>query len=417
MKKLKRRPNGKGCATYLGDGRSKSWGAKITIGKDENGKNIYHFIDTFETELETLVCLENYHNQPFPLYIKEDKYNRIYTFPTNPYPLVPVKNPKNIVVKKIQKDNYTFKQLFEEFKQIRLPNKEEINLERQYHIKPKGKFAYHNSRGIITAYNNCKKLYDKVYKDLRTSDFQTFLNKCEKNYESLKQIVNLFNKLDEYALQEDIIIKSYAQHITLNNTKTTKKSKTPFTYEQVNYLWNINPKNKKEEFVRDFLLIALYTGGRAEELLFIYTANIFLDKNYFIGGLKTQAGKDRQIPIHPDIKPIFEKYYNPSNEFLFMRPNGTRVSYDCYLYHYRNNFIENHPFLNHHTAHDGRHSLRTELEKLNIKEIIINSIIGHSNDDVGKDVYTHISIEEKIEAIKLVTYKKKKNLYIFASNQ
>ena len=52
-------------------GRRKPWGAKITIGKDINGKSIYHFIDTFETELEALVCLENYHDNPTQLYIKE----------------------------------------------------------------------------------------------------------------------------------------------------------------------------------------------------------------------------------------------------------------------------------------------------------------------------------------------------------
>ena len=70
-----------------------------------------------------------------------------------------------------------------------------------------------------------------------------------------------------------------------------------------------------------------------------------------------------------------------------------------------------------HTAHDARHMLRNELRKLNVKDIIINSIIGHSNDDVGDDIYSHVSIEEKQEAIKLVTYKKNNNLYILSSNQ
>ena len=53
----------------------------------------------------------------------------------------------------------------------------------------------------------------------------------------------------------------------------------------------------------------------------------------------------------------------------------------------------------------------------NVKDIITNSIIGHSNKDVGDDVYTHISIQEKLEAIKMVTYKEQKKLYILASNQ
>lgn len=416
MKTIKKRANGKGSAIYLGDNREKPWGARITIGKDMDGTSIRHFIDTFETELEALVCLENYHKEPYSLYIKEEKYNRIVTFPKKPYPLVPVRNPNKVVEQKIKKDTYTFKQLFNEFKEMKLPNDEEVKLEKEKHIKPNGKFAYHYSRGMITAFHNSEDLYDKVYKDLRTSDFQTFLNNCGKKYETLRIMKNLFIKLDEYALQEDIIEKSYAQHISLTNTKVSS-SKSPYSYEQINYLWNINSENYKEDFVRDLLLIALYTGCRAEELLFIYTKNIFLDKNYFVGGLKTQAGINREIPIHPKIKTLFLKYYNPENEFLFVMPNGKRANYDYYLYHYKFNFINKHPFLNNHTAHECRHTLRTELEKQNVKQVIINSIIGHSNENVGQDIYTHITIEEKIEAINLITYKKLKNLSILAVNQ
>ena len=421
MKEMKKRANGKGSAIYLGDNRSKPWGARITIGKDINGVSIRYFLDTFETELDTIVYLENYHKNPYSLYIKEETYNRIVTFPKKPYPLVSVKNPNKIVLDTVKKDTYTFKQIFEKFKEMKLPNEKEIKLEKEKHIKPKGKFAYHYSRGMITAFHNSEDLYDKVYKDLTTSDFQAVLNNSNKNYETLRIMKNLYVKLDDFAFQENIIEKKYAEHVTLTDTSTTDtnvnhKKRTPFSYEQIEYLWNISPENYKEEFVRDILLIALYTGCRAEELLFIYTNKIFLDKNYFIGGLKTQAGINREIPIHPKIKPIILKYYNPKNEFLFIMPNGKRVNYDYYLYHYKFNFIDKHLFLNKHTAHECRHTLRTELEKQNVKQIIINSIIGHSNDSVGQDTYTHISIEEKIEAIKLISYQKTNNLYILASN-
>lgn len=419
MKIMKKRANGKGSVIYLGDNRNKPYAARISIGKDSEGRTIYYDIDTFETELETLVCLENYHKEPYSLYIKEDKYSRIVTFPKNPYPIVPVQNPTKNIVEKVKKDNYTFKQLFKEFKKAKIPTAEEAKLEKERHIKPKGKFAYHYSRGMITAYNNSKELYDKVYKDLKTSDFQQFLNNCGKNYETIRIMKNLYIKLDEYAFQEDIIEKSYAQYITINNTNKSSENtrkRTPYTYEQIQYLWDIEPENYKEEFVRDLLLLTIYTGCRAEELLFIYTKKIFLNKHYFVTGIKTEAGIDREIPIHPDIKSIFEKYYNPENEFLFMMPNGNRVNYDYYLYHYKQNFIDKHKYLNHHTAHDGRHTLRNELEKLNIKQVIINSIIGHSNENVGQDIYTHISVEEKLKAIRLVTYKKTNNLYVLTIN-
>ena len=73
MKVIKKRPNGKGSAVYLGDGRYKPYAARITVGKDIEGIAIKYDIDHFETELEALVCLENYHKNPTPLQIKEEK--------------------------------------------------------------------------------------------------------------------------------------------------------------------------------------------------------------------------------------------------------------------------------------------------------------------------------------------------------
>ena len=434
MRKFKKRGNGKGSAVYLGNNRSKPFAARISIGKDINGINIYYDIGTFETELEALVCLENYHKNPSPLYIKEKKYNRIITFPPNPYPLVPVINPNQEKVEKIKKDNYTFKQLFKEFEKNKMLTKEEQQIEKIYHIRPKNKpFGRNYCRGLITAYHNSVALYDKVYKDLRASDFMEHLKKSGKGSFSQRQMVNLFQNLDKYALEEDIIDKGYAQFISLSSDdKNVKKAVNgkinkdkPFTYEQIDYSWNLKlrssgtqEKNKKEreQFIRDLFLMMLYAGTRVEEQLSIYTENVFLDKNYFIGGLKTNAGRNREIPIHPAVKLLYEKYYNPNNEFLFMQPNGKKIDYDYYLYHFKLNFRNLHPEIANHTAHDCRHTLRNELEKLGIRQIIINSIMGHSNENVGQDVYTHISIEEKLEAIKLVTYKEKK-LYILDSNQ
>lgn len=434
--KSKKRANGKGSAIYLGENRIKPWGARITIGKDINGTPIRHFIDFFETELDALVCLENYHKEPYALYIKEYKYNRIAIFPKNPYPLVSVKDPNKELIEKIKKDNYTFKQLYEKFKDAKMLTKEEEQLEKKYHIRPDNKpFGRHYCLGMKTAFNNSKDLHDKVYKDLKASDFMKHLKECGRGKESQRQMVNLYMNLDKYALEEDIITKGYAQFITTttSNRKEIKKAKDKkiekdrlFSYEQIEYLWNFETRSKglkehtkkeREQFIRDFWLMLLYCGCRADELLSVYTANIFLEDNYFIGGLKTEAGINRTIPIHPAVKHLYEKYYNPKNEFLFMQPNGNKMDYDYYLYHYKYNFKDLHPEVSEHTAHDARHTLRNELRKLNVKDIIINSIIGHSNDDVGEDIYSHVSIEEKLEAIKLVKYVEQKKIFILASNQ
>ena len=254
MKKMKKRPNGKGSAIFLGDNRELPWGARITIGKDEYGIAIRHFIEFFKTELEALVCLENYHKNPTPLYIKEDKYNRIVTFPKKPYPLVPVKNPKKELVEKVKKDNYTFKQVYELFEKIKMLTKEEAQLEKKYHIRPKNKpYGRHYCRSMRTAFHNCVALHDRVYKELRASDFDKHLKESKRGTDSQRQMVNLFTNLDKFALSEDIIEKGYAQFIgtVTSNRKEIKKAKGKkvekerlFTYEQIDYLWNFKPRRE-----------------------------------------------------------------------------------------------------------------------------------------------------------------------------
>ena len=103
---LKRRPNGKGSAIYLGDGRAKPWAAIISLGKDKHGVPIRHTLDTFESKLDALFCLEQYNKDPRPIYIKTDKYKRIVNFSSSLYPIIPVDDPKRVIALNKNKNNY-----------------------------------------------------------------------------------------------------------------------------------------------------------------------------------------------------------------------------------------------------------------------------------------------------------------------
>ena len=410
MQKFKKRANGKGSVVNLGKGRHKPWAARIVIGKNENGIPIYYDIDTFETDLDALVCLENYHKNPTPLKIRQKKYNRIATFPKKPYPLVPVEKMTSEIHRQ-NKKNYTFKQVFEEMKENIFPTKEEAKLEKKTHIKTDGKLGLSNASHLESAYRQCQILYDRIYRELRISDFKSCINNPAVRRTTKIAIAKLFKHMDKYAFGEEIIDKKFSEDLSCAVVPSNNTRK-PFTYDEINFLWNIQSDDFTIQFVRDFLLLTIYTGCRAEELIIILTKNVYLDRNFFVTGLKTEAGINREIPIHPRVKPIFKKYYNKNNEFLFLSLTGKKMTYSTYKRYYTNNFIITYPNLKGKTAHCGRHALETELQKLNIKQTIINAILGHKNGNVADDIYNHISLEEKIEAINLVTYEPKK-LYIF----
>lgn len=78
------------------------------------------------------------------------------------------------------------------------------------------------------------------------------------------------------------------------------------------------------------MLILLYSGMRTGEIRQLRTENIFLEQNYIIGGIKTEAGIDRIIPIHPKIKDLIIKYYESDKPFLFYNNRNKEFSEDFF---------------------------------------------------------------------------------------
>ena len=82
------------------------------------------------------------------------------------------------------------------------------------------------------------------------------------------------------------------------------------------------------------VLIGLYTGFRPQELAILEIDNIDLEEGSIICGMKTSNGKNKKMPIHPDIKPLVKKRYIEATE-LFCSDrlfNGPRSQTgNCYV--------------------------------------------------------------------------------------
>lgn len=416
MKKNKRN-NGLGTAVFIGGKRAKPWVAKITLGQDELGRQIRHNLGTFKTELEALLFLEQFNQDPKPIYVSREKYNRIFLFSNVPYTLIPVGDPKKEKAKEYTKNNCTFEQLFQKFSNQKLMTTEERLLEKTQGIKVKGKFSADYSKLLNNAYKHAEDLYNMPYKNLTTSDFQNLINKINSIQSGsgiTTHLIKLLRNLDKYALQEGIITQGFAQYV--NNDTATRKTvqKKIMPHKLIKKLLKLHV-NKSEQIIKDILLILLFTGLRITELLHLKTSNIFLNENYMVGGAKTEAGKDREIPIHTKIKNIIQKYFDEKNTFLFHTKDGNALSYNS-IEDKLKIFRKNHIILAEYSLHECRHTFRTELERLNVKQVIINSILGHKNGNVSLDVYTHISLQEKKMAVNMITYDDNNQFLIFKTS-
>jgi integrase len=112
-----------------------------------------------------------------------------------------------------------------------------------------------------------------------------------------------------------------------------------------------------------------------------------------VGGLKTEAGKNRQIPISEKIVSLLDT----SGEYLITW-EGKKLNYSLAndkLSEYMQSLGMDHYF------HDTRHTTATLLEKADVPLLHRKLILGHSTSDVT-DLYTHVEIERLIEDINLI---------------
>lgn len=130
------------------------------------------------------------------------------------------------------------------------------------------------------------------------------------------------NQLFKYAMEHDIVSKDYSQLVDIgkNESESTRK---PFTLLEIQALWdNVG----RMDFI-DTVLIMIYTRLRPGELLLIKNANININERIMKGGIKTESGKDRIIPINLKILPFIKNRISEENEFLVVNYEGKQVRY------------------------------------------------------------------------------------------
>lgn len=151
----------------------------------------------------------------------------------------------------------------------------------------------------------------------------------------------------------------------------------------------------KIKFV-DWILIQCYLGVRPRELLGILVENVDLENDTITCGMKTEAGKNRVIPIHEKIKEHVENKMKVAkalgSPYLFNKPNEHGMSYSTYKKYFYNAMIDL-EISTEHRPHDPRKTFVTMAKKYEVDEYAIKRIIGHTIEDLTERVYTQRDLE------------------------
>ena len=124
------------------------------------------------------------------------------------------------------------------------------------------------------------------------------------------QIKSLFNMMLDYALEYELVDRNYSRTFnlteeTVKEIQSVKKEHIAFTDEEMDLLW-ANISNKQGI---DILLIQCYSGWRPQELGLLELKDVDLENWTFRGGMKTDAGENRVVPIHSRIQDLVLRKY------------------------------------------------------------------------------------------------------------
>lgn len=277
-------------------------------------------------------------------------------------------------------------------------------------------------RTITSSWAYCSSIYDMRVSDLRARHIKGCMDNGVAIVKGKEQtpssgmktrIKSMFNLMLDYALEYELVDKNYSRTFNVSddvikNIETTRRGHIPFTDDEMKLLWdNVNIIN----YV-DVVLIQCYSGWRPQEIGLIEINNVDIENWTFKGGMKTESGKNRTVPIHSKIKELVKKRYyealNLNSKYLInctdtsTHKSNYKLTYDKYANRFEK-IVDKLKLNPDHRAHDGRVHFVTVAKKYKVDEYAIKYIIGHSIQDITEKIYTkreHDWLAEEIEKIK-----------------
>lgn len=229
--------------------------------------------------------------------------------------------------------------------------------------------------------------------ELTTMQLQELFNSVTLAPASKRLLKAVLNQVYKYALKMDIVIKDCSEFLELGKKQAVIERKI-FTNEEISKLW----KYKELQWV-DTVLIMIYTGLRIGELLTIESKNVDLENRTIRGGIKTDAGKNRIIPINVEILPLIKNRMSLERQYLITGVRGKKLLYQNYILFF-NKLMDQLNMT--HTIHDCRHTFASLLSNADANKISIAKIIGHSSYLTTEKIYTHKDVEELKKAVDLI---------------
>lgn len=367
--RFKRRPNNTGTVVKLSGTRRKPYCARIMSDERDilTGNKKQISIGTFATREEALNALSIYSLKRSNAITNEEARN-----------LAPDLFEK--IQEKTQKKIPTFKEIYETL------DAEEFS-----------KLSKSARNGYSSWIKHFETIYNRTIDNITLADLQYIFDNDKSKGGTQMHMKVLCSKIFKYAVIHQYIPRDfdYTSYIRTAEFKQSTKH-YPFTVDEVKKLQSVDTSEAH------ILLIYIYTGLRAGELLHINRDNIHIDEkcdddgterliSYMITGSKTKAGKNRIVPIHDDIKQfVIDELLKPDKRLI----DCTYVSLNNTILVTVNGYLKAT-----HTMHDTRQTFASLCQLYNVDVYARKKILGHKLKDITFDIYTTASKNKLYEEV------------------
>lgn len=250
------------------------------------------------------------------------------------------------------------------------------------------------SRSTMDCYRAAWKYYAEIqhYKvrNVKTATLQKCLDESGKGKRTQENMKALGTMLFRMAMSNDLVNKNYAEGLIPRGEK--QEPREPFTDIELKKMWDcVNDPNY--DFSKnhiDLVLILCYTGFRLEELLSLTDKSYHeeQDWSYFVGGLKTEAGRDRIVGISPKILPLVKRHLKTG--YIFS-PNGKKLGAKKFREDYYYPALDA-VGIQRKVPHCCRHTFATLMKDIDGSDKDKMAMIGHASLSQTME-YTHANLE------------------------
>ena len=266
------------------------------------------------------------------------------------------------------------------------------------------KLAKATCSNYVAAFKHCEVIHDKKFCELRISDLQGIIKTMSTNkigYASQKKCRQLLHHIYSYAVKYEIIPSSadITRYIDIDKFKKVYPKK-PFNTRQLNRVKALITDDNPLAPWAMAVVMMCYCGTRPSEFIQVLKTDVKLKQRYFIvRESKTEAGRNRAVPISKKTLPFFKLWLELTGKTLIADAEGNALTY----HRFRNMFDKVMKESRcQHTPHECRHTCATWLDNAGANEVATKKILGHACQGITKGVYTHKTLHELKKAIDLL---------------